>query len=70
MDDLDVHDFYKVSKFTELFFNLFRTKKSGRKLENLSKSYTSKEPFICFSNLKIHLAIRASSTETAAPALL
>ena len=29
----------------------------------------SKELFICTSNLKIHLAIRASSTETAAPAL-
>ena len=28
-----------------------------------------KGPFICTSNLKIHLAIRASSTETAAPAL-
>ena len=27
-----------------------------------------KGPFICTSNLKIHLVIRASSTETAAPA--
>ena len=28
-----------------------------------------KGPFICISNLKIHLTIRTSSTETAAPAL-
>ena len=28
-----------------------------------------KGPFICTSNLKIHLGVRASSTETAAPAL-
>ena len=28
-----------------------------------------KETIICSANLKIHLAIRASSTETAAPAL-
>ena len=28
-----------------------------------------KGPFICTSNLKIHLVISASSTETAAPAL-
>ena len=29
----------------------------------------TKGPFICTSNLKIHLAITASNTETAAPAL-
>ena len=40
-----------------------------KKLRSLDVFGLRKGPFICTSNLKIHLAIRASSAETAAPAL-
>ena len=54
----------------EPLFSLGKTSRKGvRKAKVVKGKKESKGLFICISNLKIHLAIRASSPETAAPAL-
>ena len=42
---------------------------TGVKLCTAIANASAKGPFMCISNLKIHPVIKASSTETAAPAL-